>query len=335
MCLAVVLATVCAAAPASADEFYKGKNLTILIPFQAGSGYDVYARAVGRHINRHIPGSPSIVPSNMVGGGGLVLANHLYNVAPKDGTVIALLSRSNITDAVIGNPVVKFDPRKFSWLGSIGDEVSMCVAWHTSGFKTWEDLKKKEFIATASGASADNGAFPLLFNELLGTKYKVVVGYKGGPAMNKAIESGEANGRCGWSWTAVKTTKAAWLAEKKITLLLQAALTKSKELPDVPLAIDLAKNDSDRQLMKLTFSPQAIAWPMTAGPGIPADRVSILRKAFVDTMKDKEFLAEAKRLKLDIDPISAEQVAKIVADMYAAPKETIERLKRITRPADK
>ncbi|MGE0629083.1 MAG: Bug family tripartite tricarboxylate transporter substrate binding protein [Hyphomicrobiaceae bacterium] len=317
------------------EEFYKGKQLTVLIPFQAGSGYDTYARVFGRHIARHIPGTPAIVPSNLRGGGGLVLATYLYNVAPQAGTEIALRSRANRTDAVISNPVVKFDPRKFNWLGTISDEVSMCVAWHSSGFKTWEDLTKKQFIATASGATADNGAFPLLFNEVLGTKYKVVVGYKGGPAMNLAIERGEAHGRCGWSWTAVKTTKADWLAEKKINLILQASLEKSKELPNVPLVIDLAKNNADRALLKLAFAPQAIAWTITAGPGIPADRVAILRKAFTATMSDPKFLAEAKRMKLDINPLTGEKVAEIVNDMFSAEKDVVARLRRVTRPTDK
>ena len=227
---AIIILNAAVSVPAvnAAGDFYKGKTITVLIPFQAGSGYDTYARAFGRHVAGHIPGSPTIVPSNMLGGGGLVLANYLYNVAPKDGTVIALLSRSNLTDAVISNPVVKFDPRKFNWLGTISDEVSMCVAWHSSGFKTWEDVTKKEFIATASGATADNGTFPLLFNEVLGTKYKVVVGYKGGPAMNLAIERGEAHGRCGWSWTAVKTIGISLVRSLIVTALrVDAAKTAS------------------------------------------------------------------------------------------------------------
>jgi tripartite-type tricarboxylate transporter receptor subunit TctC len=320
---------------ASAEDFYKGKNITLFIWTQAGSGYDTIARAVGRHLGKHIPGTPNIVPSNMLGGGGLVLANYLYNIGPKDGTAIAMLSRSNMLDAVLGNPVVKFDPRKFNWIGVVSPEAAICVAWHAAGFKTWEDLKKKEFIAAASGITADNGSHPLLFNALLGTKYKVVVGYKGGPDMNKAMEDGEANGRCGWSWTAIKTTKANWLAEKKINVLLQAGLEKSKELPDVPLVLDLVSNPEDKQAMELAFGPQAIAWPIVAGPGIPVDRVAMLRKAFMDTMKDKEFLAEAKRMRIDVDPISAQDAQKVIERMYAASKESIAKLRPIMVPIKK
>jgi tripartite-type tricarboxylate transporter receptor subunit TctC len=324
-----------AAQAQSPEQFYKGKNVTLLIPFDVGSGYDTYARAVARHIGKHIPGNPNIVPSNMLGGGGLVLSNHLYHVAPKDGSVFALMSRSNNAEPLLGNPAARFDPRNFSWIGNIAPEVSICAAWHTAGFSSWQDITKKEFIATSSGASADNNVYPLLFNALLGTRFKVVIGYKGGASMNKAIESGEAHGRCGWSWTSIKATQYDWVTDKKIVLLMQAALKKSPDLPNVPLAIDLAKTPSDRKALEFLFSPQAIAWALAGPPTMPADRLAAMRKAFTDTMKDKEFLADAKKLKLDIDPMSAEEVIAVINAMYAAPPESIAKIRNVMKPEKK
>lgn len=333
--VAIAAGAFAAVSPARADDFYKGKQITILIPFEAGSGYDTYARTLARHISEQIPGEPTIVPSNMIGGGGLVLANHLFTVAAKDGTAIGLLSRSNLVEPLLENAAARFDPRKFSWIGSMGDEVSMCAAATRSGFKTWEDLKRKEFIATASGAAADNGVYPLLFNALLGTKFKVVVGYKGGPAMNKALEDGEADGRCGWSWTTIKTTKPEWLANKTIVLLLQAGLKKAKDLPDVPLVLDLAHNAEDRAALEVAFSPQAVAWPIAAPPGLPAERLAILRKAFLATLRNERFLAEAKRLRLDIDPMDGEEIAGVVERMYAAPAPAVAKVRGIMKPSNR
>lgn len=333
--MAAALCTAVLATSARADDVYKGKQLTLLIPFEAGSGYDVYARTLARHMAEQIPGEPTVVPSNMLGGGGIALANHLFTVAAKDGTVIGLLSRSNIVEPLLANAAARFDPRKLEWIGSMGDEVSLCAATNRSGFKSWEDLTRREFIAAASGAAADNGVYPLLFNALLGTRFKVVVGYKGGPAMNKAMEDGEADGRCGWSWTTIKTTKPDWLAAKTINLLLQAGLKKSKDLPDVPLVLDLARNAEDRAALELAFSPQAVAWPVAAPPGVPRERVELLRKAFLATLRDTRFLAEAKRLQLDIEPMGGDEVGRIVERMYAAPGQAVAKVREIMKPAGK
>jgi tripartite-type tricarboxylate transporter receptor subunit TctC len=323
------------AVASAAQDFYAGKTLTILAGFQAGSGYDTYMRSLARHIAKHIPGNPTIVPSNMTGGGGLVLANYLYNVAAKDGTSFGIFSRSNNLDPLFETPSARFDPRKFQWIGSMGDEVSVCIAWHQSPFKTWNDLIGKEFVATSTSNSADTGVYPALFNAYLGTKFKVVHGYKGGPAMSKAIESGEANGRCGWSWTSVKATKPEWIADKKINVLVQAGLRKAKDLQHVPLALEFAKTDRQRAVLELAFTPQAIAWGFAAPPQVPADRLAILRKAFLATLADKEFLAEAERLKLGIDPMTGEDVAKEISKLYAAPKDVVDAARAIMKPLQK
>ena len=335
VCAALALLFATSTSGHAADEFFAGKTINLLIPFASGSGYDTYGRALARHISHHIPGSPTIVPSNMIGGGGLVLANNLFNISPKDGTAIGMLSRSNVLDTMLGNPAARFDPRKFSWIGSISDEVSICASWHTSGFNSWQDLGKKEFIAASSGIAADNGVYPMLFNKLLDTKFKVVAGYKGGPSMNKAMEDTEVHGRCGWSWSSIKSTKLDWYKENKIVLLLQAGMKKAKDLPNVPLVLDLAKNKADRQALELAFAPQAIAWGVAAPPGVPAERMTILRKAFMDTLADKAFKAEADRLLLDVDPMPADEVAALVDKIYQTPKESVDIIREVMFPKKK
>ncbi len=314
------------------DDFYKGKTVQMLIGFQAGTGYDTYARALARHLGRHLPGNPTVVPQNMTGAGGLVAANHLYNLAPKDGTVIGIFNRSTILDPLFESPEAKFNAQKYFWIGSMGPEVSVCISWSKSPFKTWEDLLQREFIAAATSFSADTGVYPTLFNTVLGTRMKVITGYRGGPEMSQAIESGEAHGRCGWSWTAVKSTKPDWLTNKSIHILLQAGLKKSADLPDVPLVTELAKNERQRQILTLAFGPQEIAWPFVGPPGLAPVRQAMLRKAFDDALRDPDLLAEARKLSLDIDPTPGAEVEKIVNTLYASPPDIVAEVRAIMRP---
>ena len=324
-----------ALAQPAADDFYKGRTLQLLIGFQAGTGYDTYARTLARHIGRHLPGNPAVVPSNMTGAGGLVAANHLYNVAPKDGSVIGIFNRSTILDPLFGAPEAKFDALKYAWIGSMGPEVSVCISWAASPFKRWQDLLEREFIAAATSFSADTGVYPTVFNTVLGTRMKVITGYRGGPEMSLAIEKGEAHGRCGWSWTAVKSTKPEWLSDKSIHVLMQAGLRKAPDLADVPLVLDIARTERDRMILTLAFAPQAIAWPFVAPPGLPEARKAMLRTAFDAALRDPELLAEAARLKLDIDPMAGAQVEKIVADLYKTPADVVALLRDIMRPVQK
>lgn len=331
--LAASAALALSAAPAAADEFFKGKQIGVVIAFSAGSGYDTYARTLARHMTKHIPGNPALVPNNMIGGGGLVAANYLYNLAAKDGTAFGIYSRANILDPLFGVAEAKFDAAKFGWLGSMGDEVSVCISWHKSPVKTWGDLIGRDFVAASTAASADTSIFPLLFNELFGTKFKVVNGYGGGPEMSKAIEDGEADGRCGWSWSAVKATKADWIDNKQISILVQAGLKKAADLPDVPLALDLAKTDLQRQVLALALAPQGIAWPFAAPPGLPPERLEILRAAFMATLADKEFLVDADKQKLGIDPMPGVEVERQIREIYTASPEAVMQAKRLMRPA--
>ena len=321
----LMLVPVSMAAAQSPAEFYKGKTVELLIGYSAGGGYDVYGRLLARHMGKHIPGNPSIVPKNMTGAGSLKLANWLYNVAPKDGTAFGIIARGTGFDPLLGRKGAQFDAEKFNWLGSMNNEVSVCVAWHTTGITRIEELFGKELTVGGTGPSADTDQFPRVTNGVLGTKFKVVAGYPGGNDVALAMERGEVQGRCGWSWSSVKSTHQNWLDEKKINVLLQLALTKHPELPDVPLVVDLAKTDEQRRILRIIFARQVMGRPFLAPPGVPRDRVEALRKAFDDTMKDKEFLAEAQKIDLEINPVSGEEVQKLVQEAYDTPAEIKQR----------
>jgi tripartite-type tricarboxylate transporter receptor subunit TctC len=322
---AMLAAVPLSSAPADGvADFYRGKNVEMYIGYSAGGGYDVYARLVARHIGKHIPGNPTVIPKNMAGAGSLKLANWLYNVAPKDGTVIGMIGRGTGFDPLFGIKGAQFQGTKFNWLGSANDEVSVCVSWHTSEVKTFDDLLKHELIVGGTGASADTDQFPKIMNAVLGTKMRIITGYPGGNDIGLAMERGEVKGRCGWSWSSVKVTHQNWLDEKKINVLIQLSLEKHPDLPNVPLVVDLAKTDEDKKIMRLLFARQVMGRPFLASPDLPPDRLAALRKAFMDTMRDKEFLADAERGKMEITPVSGEGIQKLVEEVYATP-ETITR----------
>lgn len=314
----VALAATAARAESVAD-FYKGKNIDLYVGYSAGGGYDLYARALARHMGKHIPGNPTIVPKNMTGAGSLVLANWLYNIGPKDGTAFGIIGRGTGFDPLLGNAKAKFDGTKFTWIGSANNEVSICVAWNTSGITKFEDLLTKELVVGGTSSSADTDQFPKIVNGVLGTKMKIITGYPGGNDVGLAMERGEVQGRCGWSWSSVLSTHLQWYKEKKFTVLMQLALEKHPDLPDVPLIIDLAKTDEQRQILKLIFARQVMGRPFLAPPGVPQDRADALRKAFMDTMNDPDFRAEADKAKMEITPVSGEKLDKLVKEIYAYP----------------
>jgi tripartite-type tricarboxylate transporter receptor subunit TctC len=301
-------------------EFYKGKSLDLHIGYSAGGGYDVYARALARHMGRFIPGNPTVVPKNMPGAGSLVLANWLYNVAPKDGTAFGMIGRGTGFDPLLGSTKAQFDATKFNWLGSMNDEVSVCVAWHTTGITTLDQVKQRALTVGGSGPAADTDQFPKVLNATIGTKFKIVTGYPGGNDVDLAMERGEVMGRCGWSWSSVIATHQSWIDDKKINVLVQLSLKKHPDLPNVPLVMDFAKTEQQAQIFKLVFARQPMGRPFLAPPGIPTDRVAALRKAFMETLQDREFLAEAEKMKLEINPVSGDEVQRIVQDVYRTPK---------------
>jgi tripartite-type tricarboxylate transporter receptor subunit TctC len=318
----VTLAIPVAPAPAQPD-FFRGKTIAMLIGYTSGGGYDLYARVLSRHMGRHIPGSPAIVPQNMPGAGSLRVAGFLYSAAPKDGTTIGMFGRGVAMEPLIGSTAAAFDARKFTWLGSGSDQVSLCATWHTSPVKTWDDMLKLPFTVGGEGPGSDPDMFAIMLKNLFGAKLKLVSGYPGGPEVNLAMERGEVDGRCGWSWSSIKITRSDWLKDKRINLVLQMALQKSAELPDVPLVMDAARNDRERQILRLMLARQAMGWPFIAPPDLPAERAQVLRQAFDDTMRDPEFLAEAKQRLLDVNPMRGVDIGKLITELYQTPPEVI------------
>jgi len=314
-----LLAIVCgpAASAQTPAEFYKGKNIEIQVNVSVGGGYDLYARMVARHMSRHIPGNPNVIVQNMPGGGGMRLANWLYNVAPKDGTVFGAVARAMAFEPLLGNAGAHYDGRRFNYIGSANDEVSVCIAWYTSGIKTFEDAQQKELVVGSGGTADDTYQYPALLNNMFGAKFKMVPGYPGGNDINLAVERGEVQGRCSIPWSTVKATRRNWLDEKKVNILMQYSLSKHPDLPNVPLVMDLAKTDEQRTILKLIFGRQVMGRPFAAPPGVPADRMAALRKAFMDTMADKDFLAEAEKAKFEITPVSGEKIESLVHEVYA------------------
>ncbi len=311
----------------SVSDFYKGRQINLYIGYSPGGAYDLYARVIGRHMGAHIPGNPTLVPQNMEGAGSLRLANYLYRVAPQDGSAIATFGRGIAFDPLLIGQGDAFDAQKLNWLGSANNEVSVCVAMKDSGITKFDDLFTKELTVGGTGSSADTDQFPRVLNGVLGTHFKIVQGYPGGNDVVLAMERGEVQGRCGWSWSSVKSTHKSWLEDKRMIVLVQLSLTKHPELPNVPLVMDYAKTDEQRQILKMIFARNVMGRPYVAPPNLPADRVAALRQAFMDTMTDKDFLAEADKMQLEINPVSGAEVQKLVAEVYATPPDVIAKAK--------
>ncbi len=322
---ALSLGGILAAPVASAADFYKGKTITLVISAGPGGGYATYFFTTTKHMRKHIPGKPDFIRQHRQGAGGVVAANYLYAAAKRDGTVIATIHRAAVsTSAVFREKGVKYDPREFSFIGSINKDTSLCVSFHTAPAKTFNDVRTTPLVVGGLGPGSDTDIYPNMFNNLFGTKFKLVTGYNQGTAITLAMERGEVQGRCGWSWSSINATKGEWLRDKKINLLVVGGLSRDPAIPsNVPMVGDLAENQTQRDIMELAFAPQEMARPILAPPKIPADRLKILRDAFDATMADPEFLAEAKRRKIDISPISGEAVQKLVASLMAKPADVV------------
>ena len=320
-----------AAAPARAQNavegFYKGKTVSFVIGYSPGGGYDAYARLVARFIGDHIPGKPQVVPRNMPGGSSRVAAGYVFNVAPKDGTVIATADQSLALAQAMGEKL-QFDVSKFTFIGNPSAENNTTVTWHTSPVKTIEDAKRVEIPMGATGGSTSS-QYPKAMNAVLGTRFKVITGYPGGNDINLAMERGEVAGRGSNSWASWKGTRPDWLRDRKINILVQIGLAKAPDLPDVPLLADLAANEEDRKVLQLLSAPSGIGRPIFTTPGVPAERVKALRDAFDATVKDPRFVEEAQKSGLDLDPVSGEALQKIVEGIIATPKPIADRLASI------
>jgi tripartite-type tricarboxylate transporter receptor subunit TctC len=319
-----------AAAPAAAQDAFKGKTIQVLIGYAPGGTYDATARLLSRHMPNHIPGHPNMVPQNMAGAGSIKAILHLYTVAPKDGTALGMVARSYSIEPVFNPQSAKYDPTRFNPIGSTSSEVSVGVSWHTTPFKTFDDLMKQEITVGATGMTDDTGRFPVLTRKLTGAKIKIVTGYPGGNDVTMAMERGEVQGRFGWSWGSVKSRAKDWLDQKKINILFQMGMHKAQDLPNTPFIMDYAKTERDRQALELLFAPQVTAWPLIAPPGVSADRLAILRKAFDDTVKDKAFVADADKLRIDVEPVSGVEMQKIIQRISGFDRSVIERALELT-----
>ncbi len=308
---------------AGVEDFYKGRNVTLVIGYSVGGGYDAYARLLGRYFGKHIPGNPAIVPEQMTGAGSLRSANFIYSVAAKDGSVFGTFSRSMGIWPLVDK--AEFDSRKFTWLGSVTDDDTICVTWNTSPIKTWDDFLTKPSKFGGEGAGSDPDIWTLLYKNVFGAKAQLVSGYPGTNDVVLAMERGEVDGLCGISWSTIKSRHPEWLTSHSVNIIVQAALKKEPEIAAVPLATDLTKTPEQLQIVKLLLVSQAMARPFAAPPDIPDDRKAVLISGFDATMKDADFLAEAQKLSFDVRPVDATTIDVMLAEVYQTPKDVIAR----------
>ena len=314
---------------AKADDFYHGKTINLFIGGAPGAGYDIYGRLVARHLGKHIPGQPVILPRNMPGAGGQTAAAHVYNIASKDGLSLGLIRQELPLSEALGETML-FKSARFNWIGSPDADIRVVVTWHSSGVASIEDAKKKEVTMGAVGPSGASG-YPDIINTLLGTKFKTIKGYVGGQAVNLAMERREVDGRADNAWGSWKSDHGDWLRDKKINLLVQVGLSKATDLPDVRLLMDLARNPEDREALKLISTSSSMGHPFIAPPGVPAERTRILRRAFDATMSDPAFLEDAKRQRRPIDPVAGEQLQRIAQELDTAPQSVRDRASALLR----
>ena len=316
------------------EDFYRGKALNIYVGSAEGGGLDLYPRLLAEYLTRFIPGNPNVVIRYLPGAGGVKAANFIYRIAPQDGTAYGFVTRGVLYAPLFHVPQAEFDPTKINWIGSTSKEVSIGGVWNAStSVRSIEDARQQEVIVGANSVGNDSGVFPLVLNELLGTKFKVVHGYKSGGDISLALERGEVQGRVGWSaGSLLSSSTSEWLAQKKVTVLVQLGLFKHKNLPsDIPLALDLARTPDDRRLMELIFASVTVGWPSFMGPEVPKERVALVRAAYEKALRDPDLLATAKKQKLEIDPLTADEIAAIIAEMYSTPQPLIDRARKIMK----
>jgi tripartite-type tricarboxylate transporter receptor subunit TctC len=321
---------VCAALPARAQDdvaaFYKGKHLRMIVGSAVGGGYDLFARIVARHIVHYIPGHPGIIVQNQPSAGGVVMANQLYGQGPKDGTVIGV-PINGLPTAPLLQSGTQFDATKLLWIGSTNREAYVAFVWHTAPVESITELTRKEVVVGATTPGTTMVDFPLLVNDVLGLKFKIVRGYQGTPQINLAIERGEAQGMGGLGWASVKAQTPHWISEKKIKVLAQYGFKRHPELPNVPSMFEFAKSDADRQAMTMLFARTEYGRPYFLPPDVPPERVNALRRAFDATMRDPAFVAEAGKLQFEVDPLTGEQVQTLVAQLANTPREVVARVR--------
>jgi tripartite-type tricarboxylate transporter receptor subunit TctC len=315
---------------AAGDALALSRNkLTIIVGYPPGSNYDLHARVLSRHISRHLPNNPLVIVQSMPGAGSLNAANYLYNVAPKDGWTIGVFARGMPAQPLLESNGVRFDPRKFNWIGSPSSEASVVFSSAARPFKTLEDAIERQMVIAATGPGSDSMIFPYVLNGVLGTRFKVVTGYPGSADLLLAVERGEVDGNAGTSWGNLLSNRPDWIRDRTINLLAQLGTRKHRDLEQVPFIMDYAKNESDRKIFELIFSRQTAAYPFAAPVGVPAEQLQALRSAFDATMTDPEYLADAKKVSLEIDPTSGRDIGSMVEALFDTPQDVIERTAQI------
>lgn len=324
---AALAALLVAGTSAHAQDFYKGKQVTILVAGTAGGGIDIGARVMARHLGKYIPGNPTVVAQLMPGAGGIRMIDHMNQVAPRDGTVIGTVAPGPIIEPLIGKRKINYRMTDFTMLAAMDKDVTLCIAWHASKFKSIKDVMAATMTVAGTGAGSSTDIYPLFLNEVIGTKFKVITGYQGSQETIIAIERGEVDGRCGWGWSSLNSTKPDWVRDKKVTYLMQMALERNPKV-DAPLALDFAKDDATRQMMVLMFGPLSLNKPFFGPPGMPAARTAELRKAFAQALDDKELRADAlKAFGDELQPTGGEQAQQLIAEIYATPPAVAERVR--------
>lgn len=331
-------ALLCFAAPAAADavaDFYAGKQVRFIIRSGVGGGYDSYARLLVRHMARHIPGKPSVVPINMPGGGGIIAANHVALAAPKDGTILTMVSQGLPVDQALGlNTTLKADLRSFHWIGNMSAANQILAVWHSSPTKTLADAQKRETLIGSTGAGSISTQLPALLNNLVGTKFKIVIGYPDGRDVNLAMERGEVEGRGANPWVSYKSTSPRMVADKLIRPLVQFGLESDPEIAEAVLFRNLPVAPENKPVLEFMSSAVMVGRPVATTPDAPLDRVAALRRAFDDTLNDPEFKKDADSQRAEIDYMSGAQLQKIIADLIGAPPEVLTRVRNALRPND-
>ena len=305
-------------------DFYRANRVTMFIGSTPGDGTDLYGRLVAKYMSKKTPGTPPIVTTNLPGANGLIAANQLYNLAPKDGSVIGTFSRYAAFEALWNNPSARFKPERFNWIGNVNIDVSVCVTWHTAQVKTLPQFMGRDLKIGVTNESHVN-----ILNNLFGSKLSAIKGYPGGNEVNLALERGEVDGRCNISWSALVSTNKNWLRDKKIDILLQFSHRRLDDLPDVALVTELATTDLQKQILGLVLTSQMMARVIVAPPDVPAERVTALRKAFDDTMKDPEFLQEAARLGAPVDPVSGVEIQQMISEMFRTPPDVVKEFQNV------
>ena len=320
-----------AATPAAAQaDVLAGKSVQMIIGFGPGGGYDLWARTLGRHIGKHLPGNPTVVPQNMPGAGSFTAASYIFNIAPKDGSALGIIARDAALGPLTGASGARFDPTRLSWIGTPTKETNVCIAFHTAPVKSVQDLYDKQLILGDTGPGTGTRSYPKALNELLGMKFKLVGGFPASSDVFLAMERGEVDGICE-SLDSIKIRRPDWIPSGKVAILFQGGAEPNPELKGVPFVLDLARTDEQKKTIEFLYAGQGIGRPFVAPPDLPAERLKMLRDAFNATMKDADFIAETKKSKLELEPEDGEHLAALIAKIYATPKPIVDKIANLIK----